>query len=73
MNVKIDGVADVIEKGFDAGITVALGGLLGALGELDQKGQNLIRSDGFYFQTTKLIFKVGEKELIISLRVFFSN
>jgi len=73
LNVKIDGVANVIEKGLDAGITVALGGLLGTLGELDQKGQNLIRSDGFYLPTTKLILKLFKKEIIISLRVFFSN
>ncbi len=60
MNVKIDGVADVIEKGLDAGITVALGGLLGALGELDQKVQNLIRSDGIKFPITKFIGETGK-------------
>jgi hypothetical protein len=40
-------VFDVIEKGFEAGITVALGGWLVSVCELGQKGKNLIRCDGF--------------------------
>jgi hypothetical protein len=32
-DLKIDSVADVIEKGFETGVTVTLGGLFGSLGE----------------------------------------
>jgi hypothetical protein len=37
LNLKVDGVANVIEKGFEAGVTVALGGLIVAFGEPGQK------------------------------------
>jgi hypothetical protein len=33
VQLEINGIFDVIEKGFEAGVTVALGGLLGAFGE----------------------------------------
>ena len=36
---------NVIKKGFEAGITIALGGLFGSVSELGQKGKDLIRSD----------------------------
>jgi len=38
LDLKIDGVADVIEKCFEAGVAVTLGGLIIALGESGQKG-----------------------------------
>jgi hypothetical protein len=38
LDLKIDGVADVIEKGFETGVAVALGGLFGSFGESGQKG-----------------------------------
>jgi hypothetical protein len=46
LKVGINRVFDVIEKGFEAGITVALGGLFGSVSEFGQKGKDLIRSDG---------------------------
>jgi hypothetical protein len=33
LNLKIDGVADVIEKGFETGVTVSFGGLFVSFGE----------------------------------------
>jgi hypothetical protein len=33
VQLEINGIFDVIEKGFEAGVTVALGGLLGTFGE----------------------------------------
>jgi hypothetical protein len=47
LDLKIDGVANVIEKGLEAGIAVAFGGLFGAFCKLGQKGQDLIGDDGF--------------------------
>jgi hypothetical protein len=38
LDLKIDGVADVIEKGFETGVAVSFGGLFGSLGESCQKG-----------------------------------
>jgi hypothetical protein len=38
LDLKINSVADVIEKCFEAGVTVAFGGLFGAFGESGQKG-----------------------------------
>jgi hypothetical protein len=32
LDLKINGVTDVIEKGFKAGVAVAFGGLLGTFG-----------------------------------------
>ena len=46
MEVGIDRVFDVIKEGFEAGITIAFGGLFGSVSELGQKGKDLIRSDG---------------------------
>ncbi|MGD8659105.1 MAG: hypothetical protein PVH37_04190 [Desulfobacterales bacterium] len=46
LEVGINRIFNVIEKGFEAGITVAFGGLFGSVSELGQKGKDLIRSDG---------------------------
>jgi len=46
LQVGINRVFDVIEKGFEAGITVAFGGLFGSVSELGQKGKDLIWRDG---------------------------
>jgi hypothetical protein len=40
-DLKVASVADVIEKGFEARVTIALGGLIVAFGESGQKGKNL--------------------------------
>jgi len=55
LNLKIDSVADLIEKGFEAGVTVSLGGLIVAFGESCQKGEDFIRGDGFQFSVTKFV------------------
>ena len=59
-DLKVDSVANVIEKGFEAGVTIALGGLIVALGESGQKGQNLIRGDGFQISFTKFVVEAGK-------------
>ena len=51
---------DVIEKGFEAGVTIALGGLRVAIGESGQKGKNLIRGDGFQVSFTKFVVEAGK-------------
>jgi hypothetical protein len=38
LEVRIDGIFEVIEKGFEAGITVSFGGLFGSISELGEKG-----------------------------------
>jgi len=38
LNLKVDSVTNVIEKGFKAGVAIALGGLIVAFGESGQKG-----------------------------------
>ena len=73
MDFKIDGVADVIEKGFETGVSVSSGSLFVSFGEAGQKGQNFIRSDGFQFSVTKFLGKLGEKKIIIFQCIFFSN
>ena len=73
MDLKIDGVADVIEKCFETGVSVSFGGLFVSFGESGQKRQDLIWSDGFYFPFAKFVCKAGEKKLIIFQRIFFSN
>jgi hypothetical protein len=55
LDLKIDSVADVIEKGFETGIAVFFGGLFGSLGKSSKKGQNLIRGDGFQVSITKFV------------------
>jgi hypothetical protein len=60
LNLKINSVADVIEKGFEAGVTITLGGLIVAFGEPRQKRQDLIRGDGFQISFTKFIVEAGK-------------
>jgi hypothetical protein len=55
LDLKIDCVLNVIEKGFETGVTVAFGGLFGSFGESGQKGEDFIRGDGFQFSATKFI------------------
>ena len=44
-DLVIDGISNVIEKGFEAGVTVAFCGLFGPLGKTGQKAQNIIGSN----------------------------
>jgi hypothetical protein len=60
LEFKIDRVADVIEKCFEAGVTVSFSGLIVAFGESGQKGKNLIWGDGFQLSFTKLIVEAGK-------------
>jgi len=55
LDLKIDGISNVIEKGFQARIAVAFGGLFGAFGEPGQKRQNLIRDYRLQFPVTKFV------------------
>jgi len=59
-DLKVDGVTNVIEKGFKAGVAIALGGLIVAFGESGQKGKNLIRGDGFQISFAKFIVESGK-------------
>ena len=59
-DLKVDGVANVIEKGFEAGVAVTLGGLIIAFGESGQKGKNLIWGDGFQLSFTKFVVEAGK-------------
>jgi hypothetical protein len=45
LDLKIDGVANVIEKGFETGVSVSFGGLFGSFGKKGQKAQNIIGSN----------------------------
>ena len=47
LETVIDRIFDVIEKGFEAEITIPFGGWLGSVCELRQKCKHLIRCDGF--------------------------
>ena len=60
LEFKIDRVADVIEKCFEAGVTVSFSGLIVAFGESGQKGKNLIWGDGFQLSFTKFIVEAGK-------------
>jgi hypothetical protein len=73
LEFKIDRVADVIEKCFEAGVTVSFSGLIVAFGEPSQKGKNLIWGDGFQISFTKFVVKTGKQKIIIFQRIFFSN
>jgi len=55
LDLKINGISDVIEKGFEARVTIAFSGLLGSFSEPGQKGQDFIRGDGFQFPVTKFV------------------
>jgi hypothetical protein len=54
-DVRIDGVYDEIEVGFETGITIAFGSLFRSLGEPGQKGQDLIRGYGVQFSIAKFV------------------
>jgi hypothetical protein len=60
LDLKIDGVADLIEKCFEARVAVALGSLIVAFGESGQKGKNLIRCDGFQLSFAKFVVEPGK-------------
>ena len=47
LDLKINSVADVIEKGLETGIAISFGGLFGSFGEPGQKGQDFIWGDRF--------------------------
>jgi hypothetical protein len=53
LDLKVDGVTNVIEKGFETGVAVSFGSLFGSFGESGEKRKNLIRADGFQFSFTK--------------------
>ena len=71
LNFKINSVADVIEKGFEAGVTIVLGGLVVAFGEPGQKGKNLIWGDGLQISFTKFIVEAVKQKFIVFYRIFF--
>jgi hypothetical protein len=71
LDVGIDGIIDVIEEGFETGITIALGGLFGSVSDLGQKGKDLIWGDRIYFPVTKFTLELGKDKLIILYRIFF--
>ena len=72
-NLKVDSVANVIEKGFKAGVAIALGGLIVTFGESGQKGKNLIRGDGFQISFAKFVVETGKQKFIVFYCIFFSN
>ena len=47
--------------------------MLGALGEVTQEGQDLLRGQGVHLSVTELGRKRGEQVEVIFERVFFSN
>jgi hypothetical protein len=55
LDLKIIGVANVVEKHFKAGIAVSFGGLFGTLSKTCQKRKDLIRSDVFQVSIAKLV------------------
>jgi hypothetical protein len=55
LDLKIDGVANVIEKGFEAGVTIAFCGLFVSFSKAGQKRKNFIWGDRFQFPVTKFI------------------
>jgi len=55
LDLKIDAVADVIEKGFETGVAVAFCGLLVSFSEPGQKGQDFIWCDGYQFSVAKFV------------------
>jgi len=73
LDFKIDGISDVIEKGFEARVTIAFSGLFVSFSEPGQKRQNLIRGDGFQFSFTKFVVEAGKQKIIVFYRIFFSN
>ena len=73
VHFEINGIFDIIEKGFWTGVAVALGGLFGTFGYFGQKGEDLIRADAVKFPLTKFICEADEQKVIIFQRIFFSN
>jgi len=53
LDLKIDCVEDIIEKGLETGIAVSFGGLFCTFCESGQKRQDLIRGDGLQVSITK--------------------
>jgi hypothetical protein len=53
LDLKINSVADLIEKRFKARKALSFGGLLGTFSKAGQKGQDFIRGDRFQFPVTK--------------------
>jgi hypothetical protein len=56
-DLKINGVSNIVEKGFKAGIAISFGCSFDSFGEPGQKGKNLIRGDGFQISFTKFLFE----------------
>jgi hypothetical protein len=73
LEVGIDRVFEVIEKGFEAGIPIAFCGWFVSIGDFSQKGKNFIRGDGIHFPVNEFGLEMGKNELIIFHRVFFWN
>jgi hypothetical protein len=71
--IKVDSVANVIEKCFEAGVAVSLGGLRVAFGESGQKGKNLIRCNRFQISFAKFVVEARKQEIIVFYCIFFSN
>ncbi len=71
LEVRISGIFDVIEKGFEAGITVSFGGLFGSVSELGQKRKNLVWGEGIHLSISKFNLEPGKDKLIVLQRIFF--
>ena len=59
------------QKGFEAGITIAFGGLFGSVSEFGQKGKDLIWGEGIHLSITKFSLELGKDELIVLQCIFF--
>jgi hypothetical protein len=55
LDLKINSVANVVEKGFETRVTIAFSGFFVSFIEPGQKRQNLIRGDGLQFPIAKFI------------------
>lgn len=55
LDLKINCVANVFEKGFETGVAVAFGGLPVSSSEPGQKGENFIWGDVFQFSVAKFV------------------
>jgi hypothetical protein len=73
LGVGIGRILDEIEKGFEAGITIAFGGLFGSVSEFGQKGKDLIWGEGIHLSITKFSLELGKDELIVLQCIFFLN
>ena len=70
-DLKINGVSNIVEKGFEAGIAISFGCSFGSFGEPGQKGKNLIRGDGFQISFTKFAVESCKQEIVVFYRIFF--